>query len=389
MQISRDLLSELKTQLGGKLFAMDFETFGTNWMAPGFWVRCVSFHNDEVSISVDLASTEGVYYPYAYELFEFLADQPGIIAHNAGYEIGCVYGMVGKTPTPHACTYALYMLLACEGSPGQSAALKQAGPELIGWEAWDKDLGNKANLALLPFEKLGWYNQLDSAATWELYKICCRAIDEGKEAGEAWAQIFWDYYKEDFTNALMLQDEAYREGLYIDPEYVAGYLQQVEQEVEDTRRAFLDHPDIRPHIEAYDRAVVEEAERALQNYSKKYRADGTETVNYQKAQKKAADLKGVSHFLLSSPQQLRWLFYDRLKCDVRIYTESGQPSTDADALATIPVYGKLLLNHRDAISQLKFLQALLDNEENGVVRIPIKCPGTVTARCSAGTLEGA
>lgn len=388
VRISRDILSELKTQLDGKLFATDFETYGTNWMAPGFWVRCVSFHNDEVSIAVELASTEGVYYPYAYELLDFLADQSGIIAHNAGYEIGCAYGMVGRTPTPHACTYALLALLACEGSPGQSWGLKQAAPELIGWEKWDKDLGNKADLALLPFEQLGWYNQLDSAATWELYKICCETVDKHKAAGEMWAQIFWDYYREDFTDALMLQDEAYREGLYIDPPYVAEYLQQVEQEVDDTRRAFLEHPDIAPHIAAYDKAVVEEAERALRDYGKKYKLDGSETVNYQKAQIKVANLRGVGHFNLGSPAQLKWLFYDRLKCDVKIYTDTGAPSTDADALAAIPVYGKLLLNHRDVISQQKFLLALLDNEENGVVRISIRLPGTITGRASAGSLEG-
>lgn len=360
-------------------------------MAPGFWVRCVSFHNEDISISVELADKEGRYFPWAYELFEWVADQPGIVAHNAGFEAGCVYAMVGRTPTPRVCTYALLAFLACEGSPGQSWALKQAGPELTGIEKWDQDVrGDKANMSLLPFEVLGEYNQLDSAVTWELFRLCRTCVEEhrvGSGMQQGWGDLFWDFIDQDFTNALMLQDEAYREGLYIDPQYVQGYLAQVEADIETTRKAFVEHPDIRPHIEAYDRQVISEAEEALRNYGKKYKADGTETVNYQKAQIKVGDLKKVSHFSLASPKQLSWLFYDRLKCEAKILTDSGAPSTDGDALAGIPVYGKLLLTHRDAVSQWKFLRALLDNEENGVVRIPIKVPGTITARCSAGSLE--
>ncbi len=389
-RISHDLLSELKAKLDGKLFAMDFETWGTNWMAPGFWVRCVSFHNDDISISVDLATTDGDYYPFAYELFEFLAGQQGIVAHNAGYEIGCLYAMTGQTVVPRYCTYALVMYLACEGSPGQSAGLKQAGPELTGVDRWDKGLGSKADLAKLPFEELGRYNQWDSFVTWELLKICQAATEEftvGSDGQPAWGSHFETFIEEDFTNILMLQDEAYKEGLYIDPGYVAEYLKQVEADVERTRNEFFQHPLIAPEIAEYNRQIIDQAKVLLAAYPKKIKADGTETLNYIKAKQKVALLEKECHFSLGSSKDLRWLFYDRLKCEIKITTDSGAPSTDADALAGIPVFGKLLLAHRDEISQRQFLLALLDNQENGVVRVSIKCPGTVSGRMSAGGLD--
>jgi hypothetical protein len=67
-------------------------------------------------------------------------------------------------------------------------------------------------------------------------------------------------------------------------------------------------------------------------------------------------------------------------------TEGGGRSVSADALSSIPEIGKLILEYREPLAMSKFLAALTNNLQGGKVRIPIRAPGTVTGRCSAGEI---
>lgn len=384
MLLDRALLSELQDSLEGERFALDFETYGTNWMSSGFWIRCASFHNDAVSLCVEVADQDGNYYPYALEFFQWLATQTGIIAHNAGYEIGCLYAMTDQIVTPYACTYALLGSLANEGSPGASWALKKAGPELLMCEPWDKQIGKKSEMGRLPFDILGWYCQQDSWATWELYKSCDIAVNEH---WDTWGQHFWSYQEEDVINLLMLQHEAYIHGLYVDLPYIEGYEKKVNEEIVASLDAVYNHPDLQPHIEDFNENVVSVARSEVENYSSKFKNDGEITINYQKKLAKFEIIKQEQHFNIGSPDHMKWLFYSRLKCDIKVFTDTGLPSMDEDALDGIPVYGKLVINYRSVHNKRQFLRGLRDNAVNGIVRISIKIPGTVTGRCSAGALE--
>lgn len=385
MQLDQHVLSELVSSLDGKLFALDFETFGTNWMAPGFWVRCCSFHTDEISLCVELADEEGNYHPYAAEFFEWLASQPNMIAHNAGFEVGVIFAMTDIMPTPKVCTYALLAALMNEGSPGASWALKKAGPELLQCEAWDQDVkGDKANMAKLPFDALGWYCQQDSWATFELYKICCQAVEEHKET---WGRFFWQWFEEDMTNIIMLQNEAYQLSLHVDTKYIKDYELKVDDEIKNCLREFFEHEDLKDHIDAFNRNVVSVVESEVNNYGSKFKKDGSVTVNYQKALDRLEKVRGENHFNINSTGHLKWLLYDRLQVECKFFTDSGGQSMDGDALEAIPKYGRLVINYRDADNKKRFLSALNDNSVDGQVRISIRVPGTTTGRMSAGGLD--
>ncbi len=381
----RHVLSELKEKLKGKLFACDFETLGVNWMTPGFWIRCVSFHNDDLSLSVELADEQGVYYPYAAELFEWLSEQRGIIAHNAGYETGCIYAMTGAEVTPYACTYALLGALANEGGLGQSWGLKQAAPELIGWDKWDQDVkGDKANMALLPFEQLGTYNQLDSAATWEIFKLCGACVEEHQDT---WGPNFWPFHQEEMMMLVDMQNEAYREGLPIDMGHLPLSLAAAEQGVVDAYAAFYNDPEIAPHVNFYNAEIVRQAELSLASRPDKVTSMGRPSVNYSKAEAKLESMRGQMHFNIGSTDDLRWLIYGRMGIEATQMTEGGKPATDADTLATLGTVGRLLLACRDAEAQRRFLLGVEANVDEGRLRVSVKIPGTYTGRCSAGSLE--
>jgi DNA polymerase I-like protein with 3'-5' exonuclease and polymerase domains len=377
-----DQLSNELDLLDNTEFAYDFETYGLRFMERDFWIRCVSFHNDNVSIAVELSDSSGNYYPGASALFDWLTRQQHLIAHNAGFEQGVLYSMTDKY-VPHTCTYALAAHLMNEGAFGQGWGLKQLGKELLGWPDWSKDIPKSAEMARLPFDRLGWYNQLDSAATWEIYKIFRETTDR-----HGLTQVFSQYEKEDLETQLKLQHEAYTGGLYVDREYITEYMTQVEVKVRDYHARILDHPDIRPYVQLVNQATVQAVQDALSSVPQ-YTKKGEVAKRYILWQNKLDEAQNTCHFNINSTAHLRALLYDHLECTVNRMTDGGEPSTDKKALAEIPVYGKLILEYRDQVSQLKFLQALLDNETDGVVRISVKVPGTYTSRLSAGSLEGA
>ena len=353
-------------------------------MDKDFWVRCVSFHNDCLSFSVELSDSNGNYYPGASALFDWIACQEGAIAHNAGFEMGATYAMTGKEMRIKACTYALLGALANEGSPGQSWGLKPAGMELGEVEDWSKDVPKSAEMGRLPFEQLGWYNQQDSAMTWHIYKLCREAVTEH---WDTWGKHFWQYIEEDVNNQIYLQFEAYVWGLNMDVPYTEQYIHDIKEEIEVARKAFLDHPDVKPFIDKYNRMVYDGFDEQVANYNKKFKKDGSETVNFGKLQLKAEAAKQECHFNMNSTEQMRHLIYNQLGVEARHFTDTGEPSTKKAALKEIPIYGRLILDYRDKVAQFKFLRAALSNNDNGILRVPIKTPGCVTGRLSAGSIE--
>lgn len=353
-------------------------------MSPEFFVRSVSLHNDEVSVSVEVSDSDGNYYPGASALFNWIARQTQAIAHNAGFEMGCTYAMTGVEMRIKACTYSLLGSLANEGSPGQSWGLKPAGMELGIVEDWSKDVPKSAEMGRMEFTKLGWYGQQDSAMTWHIYKLCEEAVTEH---WDTWGQHFWQYIEEDINNQIYLQFEAYVHGLHMDVGYTEQYIHDIKEEIEIARLAFLGHPDVKPFIDAYNQIVYNGFDDQVANYNKKLKKDGTETVNFGKLKIKAAAAKQECHFNMDSPPQLRHLLYNQLEVEARHFTDTGEPSTKKAALKEIPIYGKLILEYRDKIAEYKFLRAALANNDAGILRVPIKVPGTITSRLSAGNLE--
>ena len=353
-------------------------------MSAEFWVRSVSFVNDDVSVAIELSDEHGQYHKYAAQVFDFIARQEGLIAHNAAFETGVTYAMTGIKRTPLACTLAMSRYLANEGSPGQSWGLKDLATELLGrqYKGYDKDLPKSKDMAKAEWEKLGYYNQIDSHATWHLYKMMGEVIDEHE-----WGEAFRQFLREDFNNWLMLHFNSYVMGLYVDVEYAKGFLVEIEQEVEDREREILSHPDIAPYIREYNDAVAKVQEENLAS-KPKFTKKGDVSKNWLKAEAKLTLVRSTQHFNVSSSKQLAWLLYDKLDCEVLYTTDEGAPSTKKKALQENVKYGKMILDYRDSISYYKFLRSVISNtDDRGMIRINTKLPGTLTGRASSGAID--
>ena len=67
-----------------------------------------------------------------------------------------------------------------------------------------------------------------------------------------------------------------------------------------------------------------------------------------------------------------------------LLTPSGKIQIDKKALNRMGWFGALIKNYRSVRDEHSFVLAMKDNLRDGKVHIPIKVPGTITHRCSAG-----
>ena len=361
--------------------AFDYETSGLKWMEKGYQIRSVSFHNNDISLAIDLCNPK-VKESTRKRLLDYIANHKGLIAHNAMFEAGVTFAMTKISPAILCCTRGLAMQLAGEGSPGQSWGLKALARELLGWEDWSKGL-DMGNCMGMDWEVLGRYNQIDSAATWELFCMMREIVDQHKDT---WGQFFWEYHQQDFLNLVDLQVETYFHGLNIEVESTQLYSQTVGQEILDKKAIFLEHEDIAPGVKAFNDSVIDEFQKGL-NLIPKFKKDGKTTVRWKIAIQTLEELKASQNFNINSAKHLCWLFYEYLKIEPPQLTKSGAPSVAAESLERIPIYGELILDYRSSIATFNFLRALLSTQKGGLVRIPIKVPGTITGRCSSGEVE--
>jgi len=299
-------------------FAYDFETSGLDLKAECFWVRCVSFHNDNYSCSVQIRDEEGGQISAKHEewLFEWLTYQEGTIAHNSTYECGVMMRATGKFVKPLADTFILAKALSNEGFLGQRWSLDFLAEHILDWLVYSKELDahlkekglKKGDMCHADWEVLGWYNQLDSAATWEIYKICQIVI---KDHWDTWGQYFMQTHQEDHMSLLELQVAAYDEGLTIDTEALESYNRGLVEDIRDRKTDFFTHPKIAEVMQIWHKKILsdytelEPKERRNNN--------GELHGQYINSYKRWFDMKEQfiedNEFSLDSPAQLRWLAY--------------------------------------------------------------------------------
>lgn len=376
-QLSDSLMDKLEQHTG--LLAFDYETSGLKWAAPDFQVRSVSFHNDDISLAIELTYAQP---PVLRRLWNFIASHELLIAHNASFEAGVTFRQTGIIPNIAACTRGLAYQLAGEGSPGQSWGLKSLAKELLGWDDWSREV-DMHNVMNLPWNLLGYYNQIDSAATWELFKIMKETVDKYKGT---WGKFFWEYHQNDFMNLVKLQVETYAHGLNVDLNSIKNYQATVDEEIKTRLFEFLNNSEVEGGITQFNNDAIAEYINTLNNTAK-YTKDGKITKAWERNHEKLLEAQNTQHFNIDSSQHLKWLFYSYMKITPPKKTKKGAPSVDYDALERIPIYGKLILDYRDSVSTYKFLRALTSNQKDGVIRIAIRTPGTVTGRCSSGEVE--
>lgn len=365
-------------QYGGTC-AIDFETHGIDPTLGT--IRSVAIANDYGAIAIDC---EKLSKGDRLILTNWLMEQD-LIAHNAVFDAGWLYAKTGKMPKIEACTLVLFKLLATEGYLGQRWGLKSAMTELLGWPesnetdlyGWLKDNKLKAkDMAQAPWDVLGKYNVLDAAATWQLYKYLRSFIEENN-----WEAQILKFHKEDFRNLMELLIEQQIGGMHIDLKGLEDFDKKLEAEIEEKRQEFLNHGEVKSHVQYYQSVIIEEIEKAMPpQYTKK----GEVTARYTKWQERLAAANSRIDFNIDSPKQLQWLFYERLFYDCPIKTDKGVTSVGKKAFPHLGHLGKLMKQYRELRDRRKFVTALTNVQRDGILYPTVKPHGTVTGRCSGG-----
>ncbi len=375
-------IKDVCKKLEGGPVAFDFETKGLDPTLPDTSIRCVSFANDAGCYSIDFEG--GLPREGRAFLFEWMARQR-LVAHNYTYDGLWLASELGWVIPAHFCTFGAFRQLATEQFLGQRWSLKYAMTEVLGWpEVNNLDLKswlaeNKMGMGQMswaPFDILGRYNALDSAATWQLYKYFLTFKDK--------FPVWWDYHTVDYANETTLLIEQQLLGLTIDVEQLIRFGAELDEKIEIKLAEFLARPEVAPHIVEFNRQQVAELIAAEPPQFKK---GGGVTSRWLKWQEKVETAKQTSFFNTDSPQQLTWLFYSAMKLRVQRTTKKGEPSVDAKAIAQMGRVGGLLLEYRNLRDVRKFVTAVGNVQKNGILHPSIKNPATVTSRLGGGVDE--
>lgn len=421
---SPEVLPDILGSISGPC-VLDLETVGS-----GFWA------DDRAICLIGLAWDNGCivmpYKDYPEEvragIRQWLLDyEPGFIAHNVNFDATQLWVELDKQHVRWLfCTYGLYMQVAGEGFYLQKWGLKEAQIDVLQWTQrgdtelvqWLKDNGytkpgggaDKSKMGLVPTEILGPYCLLDCESTWLLWDKHLMPV----------ASEFPDlihYHQEYFLNlAIRLGEQTYH-GVSLDVESLRDHSKVLEQEIKEAEIAFRTQPEIAVHINETEAGMREEflrneppkykKQRTLKE-PKKYDRFGKESKSWLKWKEKTENIdpktleiskawenwnrrleqldKGelaTHRFSLTSPLDLHWLFFDRLRLTPAYYTkpEGGKPSLREDALRSYGIAGKLLINYRTLIKELQYVSSYLDLvDSRGVLHPSWRVPGTVTGR---------
>ncbi len=175
------------------------------------------------------------------------------------------------------------------------------------------------------WEEIGWYNQLDSAATWEIYK---RFKDVVKSYSDTWGQFFWGYHREDTCNLIELEVEALGHGLILDLDNLASYSNLLDKEIEEAYTAFMNDERIKKGLDLFQQNMIQ------QHLEVKPRLKVNKDGSYNKTSVKSLDnweirlkeLKENLEFNINSTDQIKWLFcnvFEVLQCGKKfeVYTK--------------------------------------------------------------------
>lgn len=379
------VLAELPSDLHkfeGQPVAFDFETTGLDPQVDH--IRSIAIANDYGAYAIDLDALSA----NDRRRFSAWLIKQKLIAHNASFDASWIYTKMGTMPTIEACTLLLFKLLATEGYLGQSWGLKTAMTDILGWEEsneedlykWLKDNKlAKKDMSKAPWTILGKYNALDAAATWQLYKYFRDLISIN-----GWDDTVYKFHQEDFLNLIQLTIEQQISGMSIDLDALAEYDDELETRISEKRQEFLTHVDVKPHIDYYQQILIEEL---TNKKPEQFTKSGSVAARYLKWQEKLATLHSQSNFNIDSVQQLQWLFYDRLMMECPIKTDKGLTSVGKKALPHLGEPGKVLKEYRELRDRRKFVTALFNVQQKGVVHPRVKGHGTVTGRSSGGIEE--
>lgn len=449
-----------------KLWCLDFETKGDWADAEGHPVG-VALACADGSVYIPLTESHQDTLRVLVQILHSLNIE--IIAHNAFFDAGWIFKMFTQDGKPRdglgssepgmwlnwRCSYALYRYLASEGYPGQTYGLKNAQVQLLGWKEkgdvklddwlicnghfssvskkkkkgyyfynkWTNGGRNvqeegpeecegddrwvssrKEMMYLAPAEILGEYARLDAMSTYDLYTKVLSPVLEQFE-GLQW------YYYEVFSRVLYTLVWQKCIGMIIDMDALTYHKSMLEEKIKKLKDDFLNHTEIRPHLEAFNKAKLDTLKakepakylsswppkgpkaqfkkdgtvtKAWESYEEKLKAGPTVSKNWLSWKEKIDEMEASEPFNLASGQQRAWLFYEAVGHPIVHTTETGLPKTDETALKAFGEPGSILIKYIAAEKELGFNTSLKGVLNQATMRYhpSFRVPGTHTGRLS-------
>lgn len=466
-------LTEGRTS-ASSVMALDFETTGDytpTKETPAGQVVGVGLSDDRGSVYVDFRNSHPDTYRYIIKQLD--SARVPLIAHNLFFDAGWIVRDFGIWLNWVSCTYALYKLIATEGFIGQEWGLKAAQKDLLLWqETNERELDlwlinngfhqntsshekqgyyffpnwpvqkrleprwiapRKAKMAEAPAAILGHYCALDADATYLIYSKHFLPALKKFEALSHYAgpEIYLPYIR--------IHIEQKLNGIKIDRLHLLEYTRELETRKQEQERKIIAHPEITPHVEEFNKQVLDELladepiryrkQKELPAEPPKHTKSGRLSKNWEKWEErrknpplpeetlhwkgwfqKTDETRVAQHFNFESAKQLQWLIYERIApgfeiiedrfepyaripyqgrvLEVMLTKSSGLP-TDEKALKQFGEVGALICEHKDICKLLTFCSSLDSiTGPDSIYHPSFRVPGTYTGRLAGGGSSG-
>ena len=344
-----------------------------------------------------------------------LSNHSGCIAHNVMFDGGVTRQCFdqGKDIKWHACTFAMYSLLANEGYAGRGWGLKTAQVELLGWEnsneveldRWlvvnqyykgnprldnsyenlnaefeaGKLRPNKDHMWRAPVEILGHYCILDAESCYLLYN---QVLMPAARQFEGFMDLFKKYW-------MGLIDTSIDQKIYGIPVDRAKLVERKNYLISAIAKAdhdFITHPDVVSHVHEMEYNMRKAG--ILDKEPARLKKNGEESKNWTNWAYRLdlAERRQLPEycFNLNSGPQLRELVYSRMNHPIRMRTEKEEPSVSYQALSQIGGVFNIVTERMDNVKELGFIEKYLElTADRGTIHPSFKIPGTVSGRLSS------
>lgn len=364
------------------VLAVDYETTGVATHSDSVRAVGVGIANSTDSAYVDLQTISD---SCRSSLYAFLNDKK-LVFHNVTFDAAIYWKECGQMPNTEMCTSAAFRYLATEGWLAQSYSLKTAMIDILGWEepnteelySWLKEHKlSKGEMWQAPADILGKYCAMDAVATFHLYEYFSTVVKDFPSLAE--------YMKEQFIPLSRLVVAQQFNGIHINVIKLRAYYESLHAKLDEALRSFLSHPDIRPHIDEYNGAIVD---KLRANMPVQLTKQGKVSKLWERRVDKIAEAEQTNHFKITSKDQLIWLFYNKMGFKPTRFTEKGKPQVDKNVLPTLGEHGKAINDYNKVLKEMQYVRACLNMcDDNDVLHPQLKTPGTNTGRLSGGIQE--
>lgn len=372
-------LQEYLPIVPGALWALDLETRGVEAHIPSNAIVGIGLANADTSVYVDIRQADDAARKY---LKDFLRAAQ-LFAFNTLFDATFLQVWTGQWLDWVGDSYGLFKQLSTEGHPGQSWNLETAQLDVLGWTETNKQvlaealkargLG-KSDMWQLPPDILGLYCAHDADAAWQLWHVLLDAIRE-----HGFANLL-DYHQRVFLTEVKLLAEQQLRGIKINQEELASCRADLERRIQSSMQAFLNHPQVAPHIAEHNKEVHAAWMAAQPPQTNK---GGEVSKRWEAWRDREARHMADNGFNPNSKQQLANLFYQKLGRRPLKYTPTGRPVVDRKVLPALGEPGKLLADYNLYIKRRGYVERVIERSAtDGLIHPQFNSVGTFTTRLS-------